>query len=135
MSFTNVCRCWRVIDCPASPRELLTSMLQVAVRRLPSNSLGHAKGYAQYAGGALFASTTVVPPDIGVQEQGEFQGGDVEINLVLIFSDLDQEVLEEAVAAAREHARGQWGCGFQEIQGEIDAPQGSLWSEAGRKAR
>lgn len=97
-------------------------MLKEVVRCLPLNSLGHAKAYAQYSGGALFASTTVVPPDIGMQEQGKFQGGKVEINLALIFSDLDQETMEKAVAASRQHVREKWGCGFQEIKGEIYVP-------------
>lgn len=122
MNFSSVCRRWRVVDCPALPRQILTVMLYETLVHLPSDSLGHAKGYAQYPGGALFASTTVVPPDIRVQEHGEFTGGEVEINLALIFSDLDKEVLEQAVAASRQRVEQQWGCGLIEILGEINGP-------------
>ena len=122
MNYTNVCRLWRVAESSASPRELLTTMLQEVLAHVPADSLGHAKGYAQYPGGAVFASTTVVPPEIRVQKHGEFGGGELEINLALIFSGLSRDILESAVAAAHQRAEQQWGCGLIEILGEIDVP-------------
>ena len=120
MNYSSLCRRWRSGSCQAPPETLLKTLLASAIRKLPPGSLGHAKGYAEYSGGAVFASSTILPPEIKVQQQGKYQGGEIKINLALIFAEVEIEVLERALRAARQEAQERWSCQLQELIGEID---------------
>jgi hypothetical protein len=120
MNYSSVCRRWRSGSCQAPPETLLKALLASAIKKLPEGSLGHAKGYAEYSGGAVFASSTILPPEIKMQQQGEYQGGEIKINLALIFAEMDSEVLEAALGAAHQEAQERWDCQLQELIGEID---------------
>ncbi len=122
MNYSSACRRWRCGPCQAPPEALLNTLLASAIGQLPPGSLGHAKGYAEYAGGAIFASSTIVPPDIKIQQRGEYQGGEIRINLALIFAEMDAAILERALRAARQEAQERWDCRLQEFTGEIDGP-------------
>lgn len=110
MNFNSAARTWVVSECPVGPELLIRSLLEAAVQHLPDESLGHAKGYAEFTGGAVFASTTLIPPDIQIRHQGDYHGGKMDINLVLIFAELDRDVLREAIILAGDAVAKRWSC-------------------------
>jgi hypothetical protein len=110
MNFNSAARRWEVEACPVSPDLFIRSLLEAAVHRLPDESLGHAKGYVEFDGGAVFASSTLIPPDIQIRRQGDYHGGKMDINLVLIFADLKRDILIEAITLAGAAVAERWSC-------------------------
>lgn len=120
MNFTSISCRWTIEACPIRPEVLIRSLLQTTVEHLPLNSIGHVKGYAEFEQGAVFASSTIIPPDITLQQTGDYQGGIICLNIALIFSGLSREVLTRALESAREYTEKLYNVEFKKKTRGID---------------
>ena len=122
MEFVSVSKRWKILETQSAPEGVATSLMEQITKHLPSDALGHAKLYVEYDGGALFASTTLIPPDISIRHQGQFGGGDMTVNVTLIFGDLTKELLADALWAARRELEAMGLYRLEEIGAEHGTP-------------
>ncbi|MEW6267597.1 MAG: hypothetical protein AB1641_31380 [Thermodesulfobacteriota bacterium] len=102
MDFASVSRQWRVRADELGPEALAELILEAVVKRLPDQALGHAKLSVDYEGGMVFASSSLIPPEITVRKRGDYAGGRMDVSLVLIFGNLEAERLSAVLLSARE---------------------------------
>ncbi len=119
MNFTSRSCRWTITECSTRPEDLIRSLIDAVVIHLPANSLGHVKGYVEFDGGAVFASSTLIPPEVTLQQTGEYRGGRIWMNVTLVFSDLSREVMAQALELAREKTEQRWNCTMEEVAGGI----------------
>ncbi len=119
MNFTSLSRRWTIAECSAKPEDVIRTLIDTVVGHLPENSLGHVKGYVEFEHGAVFASSTLIPPEVIFQKTGEYQGGNMWVNMTLIFSDMSQEVMAAALVMAEGQITQRWDCKMDDVTGEI----------------
>ncbi len=117
MNFTHQSWCWRIAKCTTKPEVLLRSLIEAVVADLPANSLGHIKGYVDFDSGTVFASSTLVPPGVTLDQRGEYHQGAMQIHLTMIFYNLSQAVMAKALALAVEETQQHWDCRMREVKG------------------
>ncbi len=119
MNFTSLSRRWTIAECSARPEDVIRSLIDTIVENLPENSLGHVKGYVEFQHGAVFASSTLIPPEVILQQTGDYQGGNMWVNVTMIFSDLSREVMAAALGMAADQIAERWNCKMNDVTGEI----------------
>jgi hypothetical protein len=119
MNFTSLSRRWTINECSARPEDVIRSLISAVVRHLPENSLGHVKGYVEFKHGAVFASSTLIPPEVILQKTGDYQGGSMWVNVTMIFFDLSREVLAAALEMAGGKLVQRWDCKLTDAAGGI----------------
>jgi len=117
MNFASTSHRWIIEACPIRTEVLIRSLLQTTVKHLPPSSIGHIKGYAEFKQGAVFASSTIIPPDITLQQTGDYQSGIICLNIALIFSNLSREVLTRALESARGYTEKLYNVEFKKAGG------------------
>lgn len=109
MEFSTYSEKWKLSDCGSvQPSELLHLVLQACSRRLPPDALGHAKAYAEFAGGRSFAFSTVTPAGVTLRNEGHFAGGDCDIGITLIFLGIPRQLLRSILFGAADEACRQY---------------------------
>ncbi len=119
MNFTSLSRRWTIAECSARPEDVIRSLIDTVVGHLPENSLGHVKGYVEFQHGTVFASSTLIPPEVILQQTGDYQGGNMWVNVTMIFSDLSREVMAAALGMAADQIAQRWNCKMNDVTGEI----------------
>ena len=119
MNFTSLSRRWTIAECAARPEDVIRSLIDTVVENLPENSLGHVKGYVEFQHGAVFGSSTLIPPEVTIQQTGDYQGGNMWVNVTMIFSDLSREVMAAALGMAADQIAQRWNCKMNDVTGEI----------------
>ena len=111
MEFSTYSEKWRVSECGLQPYALLRFVLDACSRRLPPDTLGHAKAFAEFAGGRCFASSTLTPSGVSVTNEGHFEGGPCDVGITLVFMGLARPFLKDVLSrAAGEKALKDAGC-------------------------
>jgi hypothetical protein len=118
MKFASVSRRWSVEDYDGGPEELMRSLADKVVLELPKDSLGHVKGFAEFDGGEVYVSSTLIPEEINLSVKGAFKGGAITANMVLIFAGLDADIMERALELGKRNAETGLGCRFAEERKE-----------------
>ncbi len=118
MNYVSISCRWIVDACLARPEVLIKYFLEMAIQHLPENTLGHIKGYAEFDGGAVFASSTLIPPEVKLHQTGDYHGGKMFINVTMIFADQSHEILSQAMDLARQKTTARWHCDLKEISGD-----------------
>lgn len=118
MNFTRLSRRWTIAECSAGPEDVIRSLIDAVVGHLPENSLGHVKGYVEFQHGAVFGSSTLIPPEVILQQTGGYQGGNMRVNVTLVFSDLSREVMTAALEVAGDRIAQRWNCKMNDVTGE-----------------
>jgi len=72
MKFASVSGRWSIQDYGGGPEELMRSLTQKVVDELPQGSLGHVKGFAEFDGGEVYVSSTLIPVEINLSTKGKF---------------------------------------------------------------
>lgn len=119
MNFSSLSRRWTITECSARPENVIRCLMDDVVEHLPENSLGHVKGYVAFQHGAVFASSTLIPPEVTLQQTGDYQGGKMRINVTMVFFDLNREVMAAALEMAGSRMAQRLNCKVNDIQGEI----------------
>lgn len=114
------CR-WTVTECTTRPEVLIRSLMDAVVVHLPADSLGHVKGYVAFDGGSVFASSTLIPPGVTVQQTGAYHQGEMRINVTMVFSDLSREEMARALEQAGEKIGQEWNCTLHQVTGATHA--------------
>lgn len=115
MEFSSYSKKWEVQGCSENPEKLIKSVLGVCAEHLPNTALGHLKGFLEFDSGSVFASSTLIPPEITLRSEGKYSGGDMVLGVTLIFMDLDVEFLSDALSTAAMEVCEHLGCKFKEI--------------------
>lgn len=118
MEFTSYCGKWEVLCSAANPEEFATVLIQACKRRLPPEALGHIKAIVEFSGGSIFASSTIIPPEITVQVQGSYGGGGMMVHGALIFMGLSGALLKDVLSLSILEAGQSMGCTIKEIKEE-----------------
>jgi hypothetical protein len=116
MEFASHSKKWEVQDYSDSPEKLIKSVLSACARHLPKDTLGHMKGFLEFARGSVFASSSIIPPEITLRSEGRYSGGKMVLSVTLIFMGLDAEFLNDAVSRAAMEVCERLGCTFKEIR-------------------
>lgn len=119
MNFNSRSCRWTITECAARPEDLIRSLIDAVVAHLPANSLGHVKGYVEFDNGSVFASSTLIPPEVTLQQNGKYRGGGMRMNITLIFSDMGRETMARALELARKKTEQRWNCTMEEVAGGI----------------
>lgn len=119
MNFTSLSRRLTIVECSAGPEEVIRSLIDAVAMHLPENSLGHVKGYVEFKHGAVFASSTLIPPEVSIQKTGDYQGGGMCVNLTMIFADLNRKVMAAALETAEGLIARRWKCQRTDAAGGI----------------
>jgi hypothetical protein len=119
MNFTSLSRRWTIGECSARPEEVIRCLIDAVAMHLPENSLGHVKGYVEFNHGAVFASSTLIPPKVSVQKTGDYQGGGMWVNVTMIFADLSREVMTAALEMAEGQIAQRWKFSRSDAAGGI----------------
>ncbi len=114
MKFASVSGRWSVEDYDGGPEELMRSFADKVVLELPKSSLGHVKGFAEFDGGEVYVSSTLIPAEINLSVKGEFKGGAITANMVLVFAELTADIMEHALELGKRKAETVLGCRFIE---------------------
>jgi hypothetical protein len=115
MEFSTYSEKWKLRGCGVQPSELLRLVLDACSRRLPSDTLGHAKAVAEFAGGRSFASCTLTPAGVSLRSEGHYEGGPYDLGITLIFMGLPQPFLKDVLSAANEEVlKQESGCALIE---------------------
>jgi hypothetical protein len=114
MEFSSYSKKWEVQGCSENPEELVKSVLEACAEYLPDTALGHLKGFLEFDKGSVFASSSLIPPEITLRTEGEYNGGDMVLGATLIFMDLDVEFLSDILSRAAMEVCGQLGCKFKD---------------------
>jgi hypothetical protein len=117
MEFVCLSRQWRMHPRDATPEVIIRALMEALVRNLPGQALGHAKLYAEYEAGAVFASSVVVPPDVTVQKTGTYLGGEISASITLVFADVPLQRLSDALAEAETEVQAHALCALVEVSG------------------
>ncbi len=118
MEFTSYSGKWDVRCSSSTPEEIALALAEACKRRLPPEALGHIKIIVEFPGGSVFASSTIIPPEITVQQEGSYSGGSVRVSGVLIFMGLSIELLEDVLSKSINEAGESMGCTIIEIKKE-----------------
>lgn len=111
MEFSTYSERWKVGECGIQPYALLRFVLEACSRRLPPETLGHAKAFAEFAGGRSFASCTLTPSGVSLRSEGHYKGGPCDLGITLIFMGLPRPFLKDVLSgAANEAALREAGC-------------------------
>ncbi len=88
-------------DTPFPLRTALSCLLEAVADALPGSALGHAKALADYGSGRLYASCTVVPPEVNFtpEDLSPILTSGVTIFLTCIFHGVAGDGLSRAVDA------------------------------------
>jgi hypothetical protein len=114
MEFASHSKKWEVRTYSNTPEELIKCVLKACVGLLPDTALGHLKGFLEFEGGSVFASSSLIPPEITLRTEGEYRGGDMVLGVTLIFMDLDVEFLSDVLSRAAVVVCEQLGCKFND---------------------
>jgi hypothetical protein len=118
VEFASCSRKWDVRCSSSTPKEIAVALAEACKRRLPPQSLGHIKIIVEFTGGSIFASSTIIPPEITVQQEGSYSGGSVIVSGVLIFMGLPLELLEDVLSQSIHEAGESMGCTLMKIKKE-----------------
>ena len=111
MEFSTYSERWKVSACGIQPYALLRFVLEACSRRLPPETLGHAKAFAEFAGGRSFASSTLTPTGVSLRSEGHYEGGPCDVGITLVFMGLTRQFLKHVLSgAANEAALKDAGC-------------------------
>lgn len=111
MEFSTYSERWKLSECGLQPYALLRFVLEACSRRLPQDTLGHAKAFAEFAGGRSFASSTLIPAGVSVRSEGHYEGGACDVGITLVFMGLTRPFLKDVLSgAANEEALREAGC-------------------------
>lgn len=110
MEFASVSGRWSAEDYGGGPEELIRALAEKVIAQLPEDALGHVKGFAEFDGGEVYVSSTLVPEGINLLAKGEFKGGAITANMVLLFAGLSGGALERALELGRLQAQVSLGC-------------------------
>ncbi len=102
MNFNNLSYYWSIDSCRAEPGEVVQALISAIAKYLPDKSLGHVKGYAVFEDGTVFGSSTLIPPEVTLHQEGNYRGGGIEVYMTLIFSGLEIGTLRHALEKATE---------------------------------
>jgi hypothetical protein len=119
MNFTRLSRRWTIGECYDRPEEVIRCLIDAVAMHLPENSLGHVKGYVEFKHGAVFASSTLIPPKVSIQRTGDYQGGGMWVNVTMIFADLNREVMDAALEMAEDRIAQRWKCERSNVAGGV----------------
>jgi len=109
MKFASVSGRWFVEDYGGGPEELMRSLAGKVVAELPQDSLGHVKGFAEFDGGEVYVSSTLIPAEVNLSKKGEFKGGAITANMVLVFAGLTAGFLERALELGKLEVEAELG--------------------------
>jgi hypothetical protein len=111
MEFSTYSEKWKLSECWIQPSALLRFILEACSRRLPPDSLGHAKAFAEFEGGRSFASCTLTPSGVSLRSEGHYEGGACDVGITLVFMGLTRPFLRDVLSgAANEEVLKQVGC-------------------------
>ncbi|HJM83627.1 MAG TPA: hypothetical protein QF720_08585 [Nitrospinota bacterium] len=96
MKFETVSSNW-LIEGAKNPKDVIETFVKGIIEYMPENSLGHIKGFVEFDGGRVFASSALIPPDINFTNEGLYSGGPINLYMTLIFGDVDQLILTSAM--------------------------------------
>jgi hypothetical protein len=116
MEYVSASRRWKIKGAKNPLEDLVKPLMNAIIEKLPSDALGHAKFYLEYEGGALFASSTLIPPELNTRHTGEYRGGDIVANVTLIFGDLEQDLISDVLLAARRELESTGLCTVEEVE-------------------
>ncbi|MEJ2685282.1 MAG: hypothetical protein P8Z71_12925 [Candidatus Sulfobium sp.] len=111
MEFSTYSEKWKLSECGVQPYALLRFVLEACSRRLPPDALGHAKAFAEFTGGRVFASSTLTPFGVSLRSEGYYEGGACDVGITLVFMGLTMQFLKDVLSgAANEEVLKQAGC-------------------------
>ncbi|MEJ2696480.1 MAG: hypothetical protein P8013_07505 [Candidatus Sulfobium sp.] len=99
MQFSTYSEEWKLNECGVSPSELLRLVLDACSHRLPQDTLGHAKAFAEFSGGRCFASSTLTPSGVFLRNEGHYEGGVCNVGITLVFMGLTRQFLKDILSA------------------------------------
>lgn len=118
MKFASVSGRWSIKDYDGGPKDLMRLLADKVVVELPKDSLGHVKGFAEFDGGEVYVSSTLIPEGINLSAKGEFKGGAITANMVLVFAELTADIMQRALTIGKQNAETGLGCRFIEERKE-----------------
>jgi hypothetical protein len=73
----------------------------------------------EFKHGTVFASSTLIPPEVNLQKTGDYQGGSLRLNVTMIFADLSSEIMAAALEMGRKEITRRWNCQMTATEGGI----------------
>ncbi|VAX20015.1 hypothetical protein MNBD_NITROSPINAE04-2720 [hydrothermal vent metagenome] len=112
MKFASASGRWLIEDYNGGPEGLMRSLTQKVVDELPQDALGHVKGFAEFDGGEVYVSSTLIPVEINLSTKGKFKGGAITANMVLVFAELTADIMEQALELGKQKVETGFNCRF-----------------------